>query len=55
MTPAAVKPLRVAVLISGRGSNMLVSDDGFAGVAIVMSKFTDYLDIARTGARHDRN
>ena len=41
----ALRQVPIPMLIVGRGSNMLVSDDGFAGVAIVMSKFTDYLDL----------
>ena len=41
----ALRQVPIPMLVVGRGSNMLVSDDGFAGVAIVMSKFTDYLDL----------
>lgn len=41
----ALRQVPIPVLVVGRGSNMLVADDGFAGVAVVMSKFTDYLDL----------
>ncbi|MEY3749250.1 MAG: UDP-N-acetylmuramate dehydrogenase [Actinomycetota bacterium] len=41
----ALRQVPIPMLVVGRGSNMLVADDGFAGVAIVMSKFTDYLDL----------
>lgn len=41
----ALRQVNVPVLVVGRGSNVLVSDDGFAGVAVVMSKFTDYVDL----------
>ncbi len=41
----ALRQVPIPALVVGRGSNMLVADDGFAGVAIVMSKFTDYLDL----------
>ena len=41
----ALRQVPIPVVVVGRGSNMLVSDDGFAGLAIVMSKFTDYVDL----------
>ena len=41
----ALRQVPIPTVVVGRGSNMLVADDGFAGVAIVMSKFTDYLDL----------
>ena len=41
----ALRQVNVPVLVVGRGSNVLVADDGFPGVAIVLSKFTDYVDL----------
>ena len=41
----ALRQVPIPMLVVGRGSNMLVADDGFAGVALVMSKFTDYVDL----------
>ncbi len=35
----------VPVLLIGRGSNMLISDDGFAGVAVSVAGFADGLDL----------
>ena len=45
----ALRQVNVPVLVVGRGSNVLVADDGFAGVAIVLSKFTDYVDLPERG------
>jgi UDP-N-acetylmuramate dehydrogenase len=35
----------VSVLVIGRGSNMLVADEGFRGVAISISNFADHIEI----------
>ena len=41
----ALRQVNVPVLVVGRGSNVLVADDGFPGVALVLSKFIDYVDL----------
>lgn len=41
----------VPVLVVGRGSNLLVSDRGFAGVALTLAGELDQLDIDRGSAR----
>lgn len=35
----------VPVLVVGRGSNMLVADEGFAGVALSITGFADHIDL----------
>jgi UDP-N-acetylmuramate dehydrogenase len=46
---AAVAEVRartgVPVLVVGRGSNMLVADDGFAGIALSIAAFADHIDL----------
>jgi UDP-N-acetylmuramate dehydrogenase len=37
----ALREQRVPLLVIGRGSNLLVSDDGFDGLAIVLGEFAD--------------
>ena len=44
---------RVDVLVVGRGSNLLVSDDGFAGVALVLAGMFDELTIDARAATVD--
>ncbi len=41
----------VPVLVIGRGSNLLVSDRGFAGVVLQLGDFATHCDIAEHGAR----
>ena len=41
----------VPVLVVGRGSNLLVSDAGFAGVALALAGELEQLDIDRRSAR----
>ena len=36
---SALREQRVPLLVIGRGSNLLVSDEGFAGLAIVLGEF----------------
>jgi UDP-N-acetylmuramate dehydrogenase len=48
---AEVLPARVPVLVVGRGSNLLVSDAGFRGVAIALARELEQLDIDRASAR----
>jgi UDP-N-acetylmuramate dehydrogenase len=43
---ATVDPARTPVLVVGRGSNLLVADAGFAGVAIVLDRDFEQLDVA---------
>lgn len=45
---------RVPLLVVGRGSNMLVSDDGFPGIAISIAGFADQIDIPQTGTGPQR-
>ncbi|MEY3615743.1 MAG: UDP-N-acetylmuramate dehydrogenase, partial [Actinomycetota bacterium] len=37
----ALREQRVPLLVIGRGSNLLVSDDGFDGLVIVLGEFAD--------------
>lgn len=46
-----LRPARVPVLVVGRGSNLLVSDAGFHGVAIALAGELEQLDIDRASAR----
>jgi UDP-N-acetylmuramate dehydrogenase len=41
----------VPVLVIGRGSNLLVADDGFAGIAIVLAGEFEQLDVGSVDAR----
>jgi UDP-N-acetylmuramate dehydrogenase len=41
------------VLVVGRGSNLLVADDGFAGIAVSVTGFGDLLSIGDVGAGGD--
>jgi UDP-N-acetylmuramate dehydrogenase len=45
---AAVGPTSVPALVVGRGSNLLVADDGFAGVVVVLDDGFDAIDIHDT-------
>jgi UDP-N-acetylmuramate dehydrogenase len=38
----------VPVLVVVRGSNMLVADDGFAGVALSIASFADHIELPAT-------
>lgn len=53
---AAIAEVRAAtdvpVLVIGRGSNMLVADDGFDGIAISIAGFADHIALP-DGAPHD--
>ena len=40
-----VRPAEVPLLVIGRGSNLLVDDDGFAGVALVLAGEFEQLDV----------
>jgi UDP-N-acetylmuramate dehydrogenase len=46
-----LRPAGAPVLIVGRGSNLLVADAGFRGVAITLAGELEQLDIDRTSAR----
>ena len=41
----ALAEVDMDVLVIGRGSNMLVSDAGFSGVALTFGAFADYIDL----------
>jgi len=41
----ALTEVDMDVLVIGRGSNMLVSDAGFAGIALTFGAFADYIDL----------
>jgi len=45
-----LRPTRAPVLVVGRGSNLLVSDAGFRGVAIALAGELEQLDIDRASA-----
>jgi UDP-N-acetylmuramate dehydrogenase len=42
---------QLAVLIVGRGSNLLVADSGFAGIAVSLAGLTDHIDIEGVDVR----
>lgn len=46
----AVAGRSVELVAIGRGSNLLVSDDGFAGIAVVLGPGFDEIDIPRSGS-----
>ncbi len=46
-----LRPVAVPVLVVGRGSNLLVADAGFSGVAITLAGELEQLDIDRGSAR----
>ncbi len=48
---AAVAGSAVPVLVVGRGSNLLVADRGFAGVAVIVSEFAPDVDVDGTRVR----
>lgn len=50
---AVVRACDVPVLVVGRGSNLLVADAGFRGVAVVLSGLTDPCDVLDIGAPDD--
>jgi UDP-N-acetylmuramate dehydrogenase len=39
----------IDVVVAGRGSNILVSDDGFEGLVLVIAGFADYTELPETG------
>ena len=41
----------VAVLVIGRGSNMLIADEGFAGIALSIADFAGHIDLPDGGRR----
>ena len=47
----AARASEVPVLVVGRGSNLLVADNGFPGLAIVLGAFARRLEIEGTGVR----
>ena len=42
---AALAEVEIPILVIGRGSNLLISDSGFSGLALTMSGFADYIDL----------
>src|SRR4051794_41930533 len=46
-----VRRYGLPVLVIGRGSNMLIADDGFAGVAISLSEWADGIDVNEVSVR----
>jgi UDP-N-acetylmuramate dehydrogenase len=47
----AAAPVEVPVLVLGRGSNLLVADNGFAGVVVALDEGWDTIDIDGTRVR----
>lgn len=45
---AVIARYQLAVLVVGRGSNLLVADEGFAGVALSLAEFTDVIEMSGT-------
>ena len=41
----ALAEIDMDVLVIGRGSNMLISDAGFTGIALTFGAFADYIDL----------
>lgn len=48
---AAVADTQVPVVVVGRGSNLLVADRGFAGLAVVVSEFAPTIEVDGTRVR----
>jgi UDP-N-acetylmuramate dehydrogenase len=48
---AAVRSTGVPVLVVGRGSNLLVADRGFDGLAVVLGEFAESVDLDATTVR----
>ena len=44
----------VPILVIGRGSNMLVADEGFGGIAISIANLAGHIDIPGAGTGPDR-
>ncbi len=44
LVSAVLAEVELPILVIGRGSNLLISDSGFKGLAITMSGLADYLD-----------
>lgn len=53
VAPVLVAHAEVPVLVIGRGSNLLIADRGFAGVAIVLAGELEHIDVDPDGARVD--
>ncbi len=47
----AAAPVSVPVLVVGRGSNLLVAERGFAGVAVLLEDAFEHVDVDRTAGR----
>lgn len=45
----AVRDLRLPVLVVGRGSNLLVADEGFCGVAVSLARMAEWADLGSGG------
>ena len=45
LVSAALAEVELPILVIGRGSNLLISDSGFKGLAITMSGLADYVDL----------
>ena len=45
LVSAVLAEVELPILVIGRGSNLLISDSGFKGLAITMSGLADYLDL----------
>lgn len=45
---AAMRASGLPVLVVGRGSNLLVADAGFAGIAVSLTELADHIDLAGT-------
>ena len=52
-SPRCRRPTDVPVLVIGRGSNLLVADAGFAGVAIVLGGEFEHIDVDPRRARRE--
>ena len=45
LVSAVIAEVELPILVIGRGSNLLISDSGFKGLAITMSGLADYVDL----------
>lgn len=45
LVSAVLAEVELPILVIGRGSNLLISDSGFKGLAITMSGLADYVDL----------
>lgn len=48
LVAAAMRASELPVMVVGRGSNLLVADEGFAGIAVSLTELADHVELAGT-------